>query len=50
MNPILAQIRSLTNLPETVSDTIAWWKFILPFVLVALAISWVVNLFKRKKY
>lgn len=49
MNPILAQIRSLTNLPETVSDTIAWWKIILPLVLVALAIGWVVNKFKSKK-
>jgi hypothetical protein len=49
MNPILAQIRSLTDLPEDASDSIAWWKFILPIALAVLIIGWVINKFKNKK-
>ena len=45
---LLAQVRSLTNLPEQVSDAIAWWKFVLPIAVVLFFGSWIVEKFKKK--
>jgi hypothetical protein len=49
MNSILAQVRSITNIPEQISGTIAWWKIAFPAALALGAIAWVVDKLKKKK-